>query len=84
MQVFNSPCMNDVWTNLLFEGQTQGKLRKTGSLLQRYTVYMSIHLGQIKFKTLDCDPCRSGDFVYSADMKSTLFRVHFDSQKVAL
>lgn len=36
MQVFNSPCMNDVWTNLLFEGQTQGKLRKTGSLLQRY------------------------------------------------
>lgn len=33
MQVFNSPCMNDVWTNLLFEGQTQGKLRKTGSLL---------------------------------------------------
>lgn len=61
MQVFNSPCMNDVWTNLLFEGQTQGKLRKTGSLLQRY-IYMSIHLGQIKFKTLDCDPCRSGDF----------------------
>lgn len=81
MQVFNSPCMNDVWTNLLFEGQTQGKLRKTGSLLQRY---MSIHLGQIKFKTLDCDPCRSGDFVYSADVKSTLCRAHFDSQKVAL
>lgn len=25
-------------------------------------IYMSIHLGQIKFKTLDCDPCRSGDF----------------------
>lgn len=45
---------------------------------------MSIHLGQIKFKTLDCDPCRSGDFVYSADVKSTLCRVHFDSQKVAL
>lgn len=33
-------------------------------------IYMSIHLGQIKFKTLDCDPCRSGDFVYSADVKS--------------
>lgn len=47
-------------------------------------IYMSIHLGQIKFKTLDCDPCRSGDFVYSADVKSTLCRVHFDSQKVAL
>lgn len=31
-------------------------------------IYMSIHLGQIKFKTLDCDPCRSGDFVYSADV----------------
>lgn len=33
-------------------------------------IYMSIHLGQIKFKTLDCNPCRSGDFVYSADVKS--------------
>lgn len=36
MQVFNSPCMNDVWTNLLFEGQTQGKLRKT----EIYSIYV--------------------------------------------
>lgn len=33
MQVFNSPCVYEVWTNMLFEGQTQGKLRNTGSPL---------------------------------------------------
>lgn len=45
-------------------------------------IYMSTHLGQIKFKTLDWDLPRSGDFVYTADVKSALFKKYFVSQKV--